>query len=620
MTEVRRTYAFQIQAGVNFRTETLEGRDCLVTPAVLLRELVVNEELVSQEVLQASVPAWNGRPVVLNHPRSVDGGPVSANAPKILEKSRIGYIFHNRMKDDRLTAEVYFDVKKMQDIGGKAVEMLSAIRRQEQVEVSTGYFVKVDTSQSGVFKGRRYEGAQRDILPDHLAVLTDEEGACDWGDGCGVPRVASSNNNHNQGGVKTNEMTVKEQLKQFFEDAFGWTIRAHDQVVRPVKACEHCGTDHDEVKFVTHKGSSGDRRLVGVCPTTQTPIVTDCNGDNGDRLTVNGRMLGQVLTKIVNERVEVVGKSRDSIVTQLAAAADVDTSVVEKVMSGGVDYPSDRMLTAFSTVLEASLMDLYLAVSEDKRPRRDQGPFANQTDKEGDELTREQVMDALCANKALVITDEAKTALLALEKDVDFFTKLSELQATPKEAPAQNQQTAAAVPAPVATPAAPAAAVAPVAATVVPAAAQVAPVVAAAAPVVVAPVAPVVVPVVVPEPESPKNLEQWITDCPDADYREHQMQQMADVKQERKALTEKLTANGFTEDEVKAMSLGTLKKFSEKISPTPNYSGGRPVPQPNTGAMGPSGEGAPDPPPVLLAKAEGLTSQQPQPQPQQAAQ
>ena len=579
-----RTFEFHIQAGAIIRVENHDGRSFLVAPIVMLVEGVVNGELATLDAIRDSVPAWNGRPVLLNHPK-VSDMPVSANSPEVWEQSQVGFIFKTHVEGDRLKAEIWLDVEKIEGLGGDAKDILGQIRRQEKVEISTGYFARVGEG-TGTFKGKRYNGIQHLMIPDHLALLTDEEGACNWSDGCGAPRVSARQQTQQEGA-----MTIKEQLKKFLKD-IGWKVQS-ESVVREVKSCDHCGEDHKDLQFVENEDSSGAKQLVGVCPDTQTPIIVNAenkedDSEDKDRIKVNGQRLGSLLKKLIGERALAVQREESALINQMSEASDLPLDFIQKVLAGGVDFPSRRMLQAFAGVLEADVADLYITSEYERDKYRGRDNQDSNNTKEV-ELKREDIVDALSSNEAFDISDEVKAELLALEKDEDFYAKLGQLQAVAPEGDQggnadegktegvqdkddqsdskqqsaggdegktnsgqsanqgngdQSQQK--------------------------PAAAE------------------------------PKNLEQWITDCPDADYREHQMQQMVDIKQERKELTERLTTNGFTEDEVKVMSLSTLRKFSEKLSPTPNYSGGRFAPQPNNGAVGDVND-IPDPPPVLLA-------------------
>lgn len=172
------------------RRETLDGREYLVAPVVALVAGVVNGELAPREELARHPEAWNGRPVPLAHPLNAQGVPISANSPEIEAQVVVGRLWNFELEGDRLQGEIWLDIEKAQRMGGDALEALERIERGEGIEVSTGYWRDLD-EKPGRFNGVRYVGIQRNIVPDHLALLLHQIGACSWKDGCGVPRVNS---------------------------------------------------------------------------------------------------------------------------------------------------------------------------------------------------------------------------------------------------------------------------------------------------------------------------------------------------------------------------------------------------------------------------------------------
>ncbi len=169
------------------RRETLDGRDYLVAPVVALVAGVLNQELVPVEEIERAVDAWNGRPVVLGHPRA-QGLPISANSPELEKQIRVGWLWNVEMAKDRIRGEIWVDVEKAKRMGGDAVTVLQRLEANEGIEVSTAYWRDLDEIP-GQLNGEHYTGIARNLRSDHLALLLWEEGACSWKDGCGVPRV-----------------------------------------------------------------------------------------------------------------------------------------------------------------------------------------------------------------------------------------------------------------------------------------------------------------------------------------------------------------------------------------------------------------------------------------------
>lgn len=176
------------ELAANARAATLDGREYAVVPVVALVAGVVNGYLVTPDELRSFADAWNGRPVPVRHPKD-GGGYVSANNPQIIQAQVVGQFFNARVVGgSKLVGELWLDVAKCQRLGSDALTVLQRLRKGEPVEVSTAYFCDVE-QVAGVHDGKPYMAIQRNLRPDHIALLPDEVGACSWKDGCGAPRV-----------------------------------------------------------------------------------------------------------------------------------------------------------------------------------------------------------------------------------------------------------------------------------------------------------------------------------------------------------------------------------------------------------------------------------------------
>lgn len=180
------------------RTEQFEGRDFLVVPVIALVQGVLQGMTAEEPELALAeefgrVPAsWDGRPVVMNHP-VVDGQPVSANSPTMLESIQFGWMFNTSVGEDlKLRSEAWLDLDKVAALGGEIESTVARIQAGELVEVSTGLYTGVEVT-TGEYGGREYSGIWRNIMPDHLAFLSEGKlGACSAEDGCGTPRINSA--------------------------------------------------------------------------------------------------------------------------------------------------------------------------------------------------------------------------------------------------------------------------------------------------------------------------------------------------------------------------------------------------------------------------------------------
>ena len=160
----------------------------IVVPGVMALAGVMNRALLPREEIEKSVAAWNGIPLVLRHPMK-DGVHVPMATPGA-NTIQIGYVTNVRLDGLKLRADYCFDSDALTRIpeGGALVTRLKSGQMLEQ---STAYKHDFITN-SGIHKGRAYDGIQRNIEPDHVAILPDQLGACSIFDGCGVLQVNAS--------------------------------------------------------------------------------------------------------------------------------------------------------------------------------------------------------------------------------------------------------------------------------------------------------------------------------------------------------------------------------------------------------------------------------------------
>jgi hypothetical protein len=156
----------------------LEGRDHYVVPTVMIKVGTFTGSSgavhYTMEALRSSVNQWNGKPVVVYHPSMADGS--YANSPRIFNKQKIGLIFNTRMVGDKLKADAWIDVQRVASVDNRVHR---AIVSKRPMEVSTGLVVEFMQNQA------QSRIAQR-LIPDHLAVLPDQIGACSMADGAGL--------------------------------------------------------------------------------------------------------------------------------------------------------------------------------------------------------------------------------------------------------------------------------------------------------------------------------------------------------------------------------------------------------------------------------------------------
>lgn len=222
------------------RIETLNYTEYIVVPVVMMVEGVHNGSkgatFHSAEELEKTVDYWEGKPVTLSHPQ-IDGYFVSANSDEVVEAWGVGFVSNAKMKDKKLTAEIYIDPIKLSEIDQGTLE---AVRVGKIIEVSVGVFT-TDEEIEGEWKGEKYIKISKNHIPDHLALLPGEVGACSVNDGCGL-RV---NNEKKEGGKNVIQVntellkSVNEQGYKLHPIVYEESLSARiDKIVRAVYALD----------------------------------------------------------------------------------------------------------------------------------------------------------------------------------------------------------------------------------------------------------------------------------------------------------------------------------------------------------------------------------------------
>jgi len=118
-----------------------QERPCYVVPVVMMVEGVHNGShgplLHKIDELGKIPAAWNGIPVVIDHPEDEAGTPISANSPEVIDKRTVGRVYNTNVDGTRLCAEVWLDEEKLNSI---APEILEDITNNKLIEVSVGVF------------------------------------------------------------------------------------------------------------------------------------------------------------------------------------------------------------------------------------------------------------------------------------------------------------------------------------------------------------------------------------------------------------------------------------------------------------------------------------------------
>lgn len=180
------------------RHESLEGRDYLVCPMVMLTEGVhrgTQGPIYYPKGEISKYPAsWNHKPIVVDHPTS-NGQATTACQPAVMSSRKVGMILNTKYvaarsgQPAKLTAEAWIEMDKLKGVRG-AEKLHKSVQNRQVCEVSTGLFMDHEIAD-GTWNKESYTAIGRNYRPDHLALLTSERGACSVDDGAGLMRNAS---------------------------------------------------------------------------------------------------------------------------------------------------------------------------------------------------------------------------------------------------------------------------------------------------------------------------------------------------------------------------------------------------------------------------------------------
>jgi hypothetical protein len=134
-------------------------------------------------------PAWNGIPILLNHPLDPFGRSVSANTPGIRERQQIGFLANTQTNNgERLEHEYWFDVEQLEAADRRfGTNVTERLKWGIPIETSTGLYTDEMPARPGSrYRGKPFEFMAMNHRPDHMAILPTSVGACSINDGCGV--------------------------------------------------------------------------------------------------------------------------------------------------------------------------------------------------------------------------------------------------------------------------------------------------------------------------------------------------------------------------------------------------------------------------------------------------
>lgn len=249
----------------DIRRESTQDGEFLVVPVVAVREQVLNGEFLPAEELRQPIALnlWEGTPITVPGHPTQRGQQVSAGHRWVQEKMVIGRLHNVEFRRDpaRMVAEMWLDTQKARQVprGQEALERLEAAERgeREPVEVSTGYFRSREEVQGQrTHDGKRFNAIQRNIIPDHLAILLDQTGACSVDDGCGAPRVNEDGDTEPEGSMDPadDEREAFQAFRKFWglitnaSSTEEGTMENRDQVITTLAEDDSCPFDREELE------------------------------------------------------------------------------------------------------------------------------------------------------------------------------------------------------------------------------------------------------------------------------------------------------------------------------------------------------------------------------------
>ena len=177
----------------NITTFEENGKEYISVPAVIMVEGVHHgsqgKVLHTAEYLSVNVEDWDDIPVTITHPMKGGNYVGVAECPEYIT----GHTTHT-VWEDGLKTELVLDVNKLSKISPKTLKSLQA---NEPIEVSIGTFSE-NIEEKGTFKGEDYDAKTVSYIPDHVAILPDDIGACSYVDGCGIRVYKKGENNMNE--------------------------------------------------------------------------------------------------------------------------------------------------------------------------------------------------------------------------------------------------------------------------------------------------------------------------------------------------------------------------------------------------------------------------------------
>ncbi len=428
------------------RTGTLNGRSYLIVPVIACVEGVHNSEFLSYEELTMFEEAWSARPLPIDHPKDSNGEPATAGSPEVMESSVVGILFNPKGRPDirALAGELWIDIEKAATVPGGS-ESIERVQSGGQLEVSTAYYCFVDNVPGEWLNPRtnkveKFTSTQTQVRPDHLALLPFDEGACNWADGCGAPRINNSaESDHTVNSTDMADVTnaASSARRPTFsgtettswgsvDKSFGAYASAYQKgngggdpptsVGAASSACKKwiasktllgdagASTTNDLIKFPvvnpsTGKLNKGALNAVLGGRGAQAKVSTEAlnsaraearsllKSEFGEstsvknvkniQIKINGDQLENTLQAAIEANTPAGGTSTE-LINRLAVAVGIDAARMQTLIDGDMDFVPKGWLEIIASVLDLDQWDLMMAAGNDNMEAR----YAPDTDED----------------------------------------------------------------------------------------------------------------------------------------------------------------------------------------------------------------------------------------------
>lgn len=191
----------------------------VVKKVPVVKSMVLNNAFLPLPTLKKSLRAWNMKPIVFGHPEENGQEVSAAKESKIAD--HVGFVSNSSMDGDRMRHDLYLDKNKI-DNHPEGQRFLQLVKANKPINVSTAYFDGNVEAGNGIKNGKTYDRVQKDIEPDHLAILLNEDGACACKDGCGI------NVNNKQEQIMSDATLTAETLSDSLATVLADFMKEHD--------------------------------------------------------------------------------------------------------------------------------------------------------------------------------------------------------------------------------------------------------------------------------------------------------------------------------------------------------------------------------------------------------